>query len=191
MIKSVDKSEHECCDHKTSRNTTCCAEMRKIFVLGRGGLIICRWGGLGLGRRRRNGGGECRQSGHIFTFVDGLTDGIIPSVNTSAKQSVILTGNRHVTARICYSNPSVIPSVFITVHRSCHRYGSGISNPSVILSVLLTVNRSHHAYGSPLFRPSVIPSEKSPAKTSAPPTRPFYINSEFYVGDSVGNYRRK
>ena len=68
---------------------------------------------------------------------------LIPSV----KPSVILTGNRHVTARTCYSNPSVIPSVFSTVHRSRHRYGSGISNPSVILSVLLTVNRSHHAYG--------------------------------------------
>ncbi|KAJ6854544.1 hypothetical protein NC651_039468 [Populus alba x Populus x berolinensis] len=35
----------------------------------------------------------------------------IPSVNPSAKPSVILTGNRHVTARTCYSNPSVIPSV--------------------------------------------------------------------------------
>ena len=153
---------------------------------GEGGLIICRWGGLGLGRRRRNEGGECRQSGHIFTFADSLTDGFIPSV----KPSVILTGNRHVTARTCYSNPSVIPSVFLTVRRSRHRYGSGISNPSVIPSVLLTVNRSHHAYDSPLFRPSVIPLEKSPTKTSAPPIRPFFINSEFSVGNSVGNYRR-
>ena len=109
-----------------------------------------------------------------------------PSVNTSAKPSVILTGNRHVTTRTCYSNPSVIPSVFLTEHRSRHQYGSGISNPSVYL----TVNRSHHAYGSPLFRPSVIPSEKSPAKTSAPPPRPFFINSEFFVGNSIGNYRR-
>ena len=28
------KSEHECCDHKNSRNITCCAEMRAIFVWG-------------------------------------------------------------------------------------------------------------------------------------------------------------
>ena len=42
---------------------------------GEVGLVICRWGGLGLGRKRRNGGGDCRQSGHIFTFADGLTDG--------------------------------------------------------------------------------------------------------------------
>ena len=153
---------------------------------GEGGLVICRWGDLGLGRRRRNGGGECRQSGHIFTFADGLTNGFIPSVNTSAKPSVILTGNRHVTARTCFSNPLVIPSVFLTVHRSCHRHGSDISNPSVFL----LVNRSHHAYGPQVLNPSVIPSAKSPAKTLAPSTRPFFINSEFSVGNSVGNYRR-
>ncbi|KAJ6856586.1 hypothetical protein NC651_038284 [Populus alba x Populus x berolinensis] len=99
--------------------------MRRFLFWGEGGLVICRWGGLGLGRRRRNEGGECQQSGHIFTFVDGITDGFIPSVNTSAKPSVLI--------------------------------------------------------------PSVIPSAKSPAKTLAPSTRPFFINSEF----SVGNYRRK
>jgi len=37
LIKSVGKSEHGCCDHKTSRNITCCADMRKIYVGGRGG----------------------------------------------------------------------------------------------------------------------------------------------------------
>jgi len=26
--------------------------------LGGGGLVVCRWGELGLGRRRRNRGGE-------------------------------------------------------------------------------------------------------------------------------------
>jgi len=31
LIKSIGKSEHGCCDHKTSRNITCCADMRKIF----------------------------------------------------------------------------------------------------------------------------------------------------------------
>jgi hypothetical protein len=41
LIKSVDKSEHGCCDHKTSRNITCCADMREIFVLrGRGGWLF-------------------------------------------------------------------------------------------------------------------------------------------------------
>jgi len=30
--------------------------------LGGGGLVVCRWGELGLGRRRRNRGGEDRQS---------------------------------------------------------------------------------------------------------------------------------
>jgi len=32
----------------------------QIFVWGGGGLVVCRWGELGLGRRRRNRGGEGR-----------------------------------------------------------------------------------------------------------------------------------
>ena len=108
-----------------------------------------------------------------------FSDGITPSVNTSVTPSVILTGNRHVTARTCFSNPSVIPSVFLTVHRSRHPYGSGISNPSVIPSVFLTVNRSNHTYGSPVLNPSVILSEKSSAKTSASATCPFSLILNF------------
>jgi len=48
--------------------------MREIFVEG-GGLVVCRWGEFGLGRRRRNRRGEGRQSGHILTFLDGFTNG--------------------------------------------------------------------------------------------------------------------
>jgi hypothetical protein len=41
LIKSIGKSEHGCCDHKTSRNITFCADMRKIFFLeGRGGWLF-------------------------------------------------------------------------------------------------------------------------------------------------------
>ena len=159
--------------------------MRKIFVWGWGGglgLVICGWGDLGLGRRRRNGGGECRQGGHIFIFSDGLTDGKTPSVNPS----VIVTGNRHVTAQTCFSNPSVILSVFFTVHRSGHLVRIWHS----YLSVFLTVNRSRHPYGSQVLNPSVILLEKSPAKTFASGTRPFFINSELCVRNLVGNYRR-
>jgi len=79
LIKSVSKSEHGCCDYKTSRNITCCADMREIFLLGGGGLVVCRWGELGLGRRRRNRGGEGRQSGHILTFPDD-SDGAIDTL---------------------------------------------------------------------------------------------------------------
>jgi hypothetical protein len=39
LIKSVGKSEYGCCDHKTSRNITCCVDMREIFVLGGGWLF--------------------------------------------------------------------------------------------------------------------------------------------------------
>ena len=109
MVKSVGKSEHECCYHNTSRNITCCVEMREIFIWGGGGLVVCRWGELGLGRRRRNRGGEGRQSCHILTFSDGFTnrfsvdDSVGDSdgkIDTSPYESAIL-------------NPSVISSVKI------------------------------------------------------------------------------
>ena len=104
MIKSVGKSEHGCYDHKISRNITCCAEMREIFIWGEGGLVVCRWGELGLGRRRRNREGEGRQRGHILTFFDGFIDGFSVGdsdgkIDTSPYGSAI-------------SNPSVIPSAF-------------------------------------------------------------------------------
>jgi len=57
---------------------------RERFFFGGGGLVVCSRGELGWGRRRRNRGGEGRQSGHILTFADGLTDKIIPSVSSSA-----------------------------------------------------------------------------------------------------------
>ena len=42
-IKSIGKSKHGYCDHKTSRNMTCCAEMREIFVSGGGEwMVVCR-----------------------------------------------------------------------------------------------------------------------------------------------------
>ena len=56
MIKSVDKSEHGCCDHKTSRNTTCCAEMRKIFVLGRGGAGYLQMGRVRIRKKKEKWG---------------------------------------------------------------------------------------------------------------------------------------
>jgi hypothetical protein len=40
-----------------------------------GGLVVCRWGELGLERIRRNRGGEGQQSGHILTFPNDFTDG--------------------------------------------------------------------------------------------------------------------
>ena len=90
----------------------------RLFFRVEGGLVVCRWGELGLGRRRRrNRGGEGRQRGHILTFSDGFTDGksVCDSVgdsdgniDTSPYKSVI-------------SNPSVIPSEFQAVNRSRHR----------------------------------------------------------------------
>jgi len=78
--------------------------MREIFVWAGGGLVVCRWEELGLGRRRRNRGGEGRQRGHILTFSVGFTDrkAVDDSdgkIDTSPYGSGI-------------SNPLVIPSTF-------------------------------------------------------------------------------
>jgi len=52
LIKSVGKSEHGCCDHKTSRNITCCDEMRKIFVWGRGGAGYLQMGRVRIRKKK-------------------------------------------------------------------------------------------------------------------------------------------
>jgi hypothetical protein len=106
LIKSIGKLEHGCCDHKTSRNITCCADMRENFVWGGGGLVVCRWGELRLGRRRRNRGGEGRQSGHILTFPDSFTDGHSIGETVGGSDGTIDTSSY----RSSISNPSVIPS---------------------------------------------------------------------------------
>jgi hypothetical protein len=82
--------------------------MREIFFWGEGGLVVCRWGELGLGRRRRNRGGEGRQSYHILTFSEGFTDGNFVS-------DYVGDSDRNID-----TSP----------------YGSAISNPSVSLSAI-------------------------------------------------------
>jgi hypothetical protein len=74
--------------------------------LGGGGLVVCKWGELGLERRRRNRGGEGRWSGHILTFTDGFTDGISVGETVDDSDGTIDT-SLHGSA---ISNPSVIPS---------------------------------------------------------------------------------
>jgi hypothetical protein len=55
-----------------------CVEKRVIFL--RGGCLQFGRVELGWERRRRNRGGESRQSGDILTFFEGLTDRHILSV---------------------------------------------------------------------------------------------------------------
>jgi len=76
--------------------------------LGGGGLVVCRWGELGLGRRRRNRGGEGRQSGHILTFPNGFPNGNFIDETVDDCDGTIDTSP----------------------------YGSVISNPLVILSTI-------------------------------------------------------
>jgi hypothetical protein len=79
--------------------------MREIFVWGEGELVVCRWGELRLGRRRRNKGGEGRWSGHILTFTDGFPNGIF-ICETVANSDGTIDTSPHGSA---ISNPSVIP----------------------------------------------------------------------------------
>ena len=48
-----------------------------------GGWLQFRRGEVGWGRRRGNRGRECRHSGYILAFIDGITDDHVPSVYPS------------------------------------------------------------------------------------------------------------
>ena len=101
---------------------------------GGGGLVVCRWGELGLGRRRRNRGGEGRQRGHILTFSNGFTDGII----RRWVRRLFWQKTRHVTVRICHFK-SLDDSVgILNGERVTSLYGAVVLNPSVIPSVKIT-----------------------------------------------------
>jgi len=80
--------------------------MREIFVWGEEGLVVYRWRELGIGRIRRNRGGEGRQSGHILTFPDGFTDGHSVGETIDDYDGTIDTS----LYRSAISNPSMIPS---------------------------------------------------------------------------------
>ena len=68
--------------YKSIRNLSACVEKRGR--VGMGGWLQFGRGEVGWGRkrgrRRRNRGRECRQTGYILTFTDGITDGTCPSV---------------------------------------------------------------------------------------------------------------
>jgi len=67
--------------YKSIRNLSACVEKRGR--VGMGGWMQFGRGEVGWGRRRRNREGECRQSGYIWTFTDGITDGHVPSIYPS------------------------------------------------------------------------------------------------------------
>jgi len=138
---------------------TCCAEKREFFFFWRASCL--QLGELGWGRKRRNRGGEGRQSGDILTFVDGFTDGIISSVILSA----ILTVNRarHHT-KLPFWNPRWFRRHFkqwighVTI-RSCN-----------FESLSDSVGKNH-------------PRKPSHQRTA------FFFNFEHFIHNFVGNYR--
>ena len=66
------------------------------FCLGGGGLVVCRWGELGLGRRRRNRRGEARWT--YINFYRRFHQWNIHLWN----RRWFWWNNQHVTARICH-----------------------------------------------------------------------------------------
>jgi len=53
LIKSIGKLKHGCCDHKTSRNITCCADMRENFVWGGGGAGCLKMGRVEIRKKKK------------------------------------------------------------------------------------------------------------------------------------------
>ena len=127
-----------------------------------GGLVVCRWEELGLRRRRRNRGEEGRERGHILTFSNGFTNGII----RRCVRRLFWWKNQHVIVRICHFE-SLGNSVSIL-------NGEPVTSP----------------YGAAVLNPSVIPSVKITRKNLHVSEPPFFFNSELSVRNSVGNYRR-
>jgi hypothetical protein len=150
---------------------TCCAEKREIFFWG--ALVVCSWGELRWGRRNRNRGGEGRLRGDILTFVDGFTDGPIPSVILSAS----LTANR-----ACHRTelPFWIPRWF---HRHFHRWIGHVTVrswhfESFDYSVSIFIGESVTSpYGADILNPSMIPSVKNTRNNPTSANRPLFFNS--------------
>ena len=66
------------------------------FCLGGGGLVVCRWGELGLGRRRRNRRGEGR-----WTYINFYRRFHRWNIHLWNRRW-FWRNNQHVTARICH-----------------------------------------------------------------------------------------
>jgi hypothetical protein len=132
----------------------CCDE--GDFFWG-GALVVCSWGELRWGRRRRNRGGEGRLRGDILTFADGFTDGPIPSVIPSTR----LTVNR---ARHRTELPFSIPRWF---RRHFHQWIGHVTGRSWLFesfgdSIGIFIGESITSpYRADVLNLSVIPSVKN------------------------------
>ena len=131
------------------------------FFKGGWGLVVCSWGELRWGRRRRNRGGEGRQRGDILTFADGFTDDIIPSVIPSA--SLKINRARH-RAELSFW-------IHRWFRRHCKRWIGHVTVRSCRFESLGdSVGKNH--------------SQKPPRKR----TTLFFLNYQHSVRNSVGNY---
>ena len=117
MIKSIDKSEYGCCDHKTSRNTT--AEMRKIFVWVWGGAGYLQMGRLRIKKKKEKWKSRL-SAGRPYIHCFRRTNTVGESVANCDGEST-----RHCTDQL-FQIPRWFRRYFLTVHLSRHAYGSDI-----------------------------------------------------------------
>jgi len=68
-----------------------------LFFGGEGGLVVFRWGELGLGRRRRNRGREGQQSWHVHIYINSFW-----RFHRRTLRRWFWRTHRHVTVWICH-----------------------------------------------------------------------------------------
>ena len=155
-----------------------CWDDEDFCLEGEGGLVICRWGELGLGKRRRNRRGEGRYKRHILTFSDRLTDWNIPSAILTEKST------RHP-----YGSAFQIPWWFHWYFQRWIGHVTRTDLPFKSLGDSVNIFDGElvtSLYGSSILNPSVILSEKITRQNrhvSDPPF--FFLNSELFVYNSV------
>jgi len=117
----------------------------RFFFLG-GGLVVCSKRELGWGRRRRNNEGKGRQIGHILTFADGITDGLLLSV---IPPTILMVNRSH----HCMEIPVWIPRWF---HRQFRQWIGHVTVricrfESLCESVGKITRKNFHANTPPFF----------------------------------------
>jgi hypothetical protein len=96
MIKStINRRTDVVTTYKSIRKMSAYVEEKRDIFRGVGGCLQFGRGELGCGRRRRNRGGQSRQSVDLLAFTDGITDGHVLSVYPSV--SLMVNGPYHCT----------------------------------------------------------------------------------------------
>ena len=131
------------------------------FFFWGGGLVVCRWGELGLGRRRRNRGREGQQSWHVHIYINSFW-----RFHRQKLRRWFWQKNRHVTVRICHFK-SLGDSVGNLKWQTGH-----VTVRAVFLNPSEKVNICQLCRPSPPLFLLLLPNPNSPhLQTTSPPPR--------------------